>query len=87
MALQAVITLNILCKARVDPSKLAFHQLHDNCYSWNADPLAPPGSRVVIYVDTKSHMSWGTRALGTWYCGPDLEHHQGNKVYVIDTQL
>eukprot|EP00804_Cyclotella_cryptica_P027253 CCRYP_014360-RA/>CCRYP_014360-RA protein AED:0.37 eAED:0.35 QI:0/0/0/1/0/0/3/0/403 len=37
---QALLTLNLLCTSRVDPTKSAYHQLHGHRYDWNAYPLS-----------------------------------------------
>jgi hypothetical protein len=31
--------------SRINPTKLAYHQLHGHKYNWNKHPLAPPGTR------------------------------------------
>eukprot|EP00804_Cyclotella_cryptica_P007133 CCRYP_020039-RA/>CCRYP_020039-RA protein AED:0.39 eAED:0.39 QI:0/0/0/1/1/1/2/0/512 len=49
LAEQALITLNLLRTSRVDPTKSAYHQLHGHKYDWNAHPLAPPGTKAIVY--------------------------------------
>ncbi|KAL7483515.1 hypothetical protein ACHAW6_009162 [Cyclotella cf. meneghiniana] len=53
----------------------AYHQLFGHKYDWNAHPLAPPGTKAVIYESTDVRMSWGTQGLDAWYCGPALDHY------------
>ena len=57
LTMQVVITLNLLRTSHIDPTKLAYHQLHGHKYNWNKNPLAPPGTRAVIYKDPNSHTS------------------------------
>lgn len=83
---QALITLNVLRTSRIDPTKSAYHQLHGKKYDWNAHPLAPPGSRAVIYEDPNSRTSWGTRGVDAWYCGPALDHYRNMSFYVPTTR-
>ena len=79
---QAVITLNILHTSRIDPTKSAYHQLHGQRYDWNKHPLAPPGTRAIIYEDPNNHMSWGPRGIDTWYCGPVLDRYRNCRLYM-----
>ena len=63
---QATITLNLLRTSRIDPTKSAYHQLHGQRYDWNKHPLAPPGTRAIIYEDPNSRTSWGPRGTDAW---------------------
>jgi hypothetical protein len=86
MTEQAIITLNLLRTSRIDPSKSAYHQLHGRRYDWNAYPLAPPGTKAVIYESPTTRTSWGTRGLDAWYCGPAFDHYRNMKFYVPSTK-
>eukprot|EP00804_Cyclotella_cryptica_P022286 CCRYP_018107-RA/>CCRYP_018107-RA protein AED:0.34 eAED:0.44 QI:0/0/0/1/0/0/3/0/606 len=86
MTEQAIITLNLLRTSRIDPSKSAYHQLHGHRYNWNAYPLAPPGTKAVIYKSPTTRTSWGTRGLDAWYCGPAFDHYRNMKFYVPSTK-
>eukprot|EP00804_Cyclotella_cryptica_P005555 CCRYP_003060-RA/>CCRYP_003060-RA protein AED:0.28 eAED:0.31 QI:0/0/0/1/0/0/4/0/813 len=86
MTEQAIITLNLLRTSRIDPSKSAYHQLHGHRYNWNAYPLAPPGTKAVIYESPTTRTSWGTRGLDAWYCGPAFDHSRNMKFYVPSTK-
>ena len=83
---QATITLNLLRTLRIDPTKSAYHQLHGQRYDWNKHPLAPPGTRAIIYKDPNSRTSWGPRGTDAWYCGPALDHYQNCRFYVPMTK-
>ena len=76
LAEQATITLNLIRTSRIDPTKLAYHQLHGHKYDWNSHPMAPPGTRAVIYLKPDSSTSWGARGLDAWYCGPVFDHYR-----------
>ena len=78
---QAVITINILRTSRIDPTKSAYHQLHGHRYDWTAHPLAPPGTRAVIYDSPESRRSWSPRGTDAWYCGPSLDHYRNDLFY------
>eukprot|EP00804_Cyclotella_cryptica_P019081 CCRYP_014487-RA/>CCRYP_014487-RA protein AED:0.29 eAED:0.21 QI:0/0/0/1/0.5/0.33/3/0/1151 len=83
---QALITLNLLRTSRIDPSKSAYHQLHGHRYDWNAHPLAPPGTKAIIYESPNTRSSWGPRGRDAWYCGPSLDHYRNAKFYVPATK-
>ena len=72
---QAVTTLNFLRTSHIDPSKLAYHQFHRHRYDWNRHPLAPPGTRAIIYEDPGARTLWGSQGTDAWYCGPSLDHY------------
>ena len=86
MATQAVITCNILRRSRLNPELSAYEQLHGKKYDWNAHPLAPPGTRAVIYEAPANRASWAPRGVDAWYCGPALEHYRCCHFYVPDTR-
>ena len=86
MATQAVITCNILRRSRLNPDISAYEQLHGMKYDWNAHPLAPPGTRAVIYEAPATRASWAPRGVDAWYCGPALEHYRCCHFYVPDTR-
>ena len=86
MTEQAVTTYNTLRTSRINPKKSAYHQLHGRRYDWNRFPLAPPGTRAVLYLDPDNRSSWGMRGIDAWYCGPSNDHYRYNKFYVPETR-
>ena len=83
---QAVLTLNILRTARIDPTKSAYHAFHGSKYNWNTHPLAPPGTKAIVYEAPEGRRSWGTRGLDAWYCGPAMDHYRNCEFYVPATR-
>ena len=61
-------------------------KLHGRKYNWNSHPMAPPGTRAVIYLDPDNRTSWGARGLDAWYCGPDFDHYRCCSFYVPETR-
>ena len=49
MVFDAII-LNVVRRSRIDSRKLVYKQLNGKKYDLNAHPLAPPGTRAVIYI-------------------------------------
>ena len=82
---QGIITLNICRTSRKDPKLLAYHSFHGKRYDWNAHPMAPPGTRAVVYEDPKTRRSWAPRGLDAWYCGPSFDHYRNMKFFVPET--
>ncbi|KAL7554888.1 hypothetical protein ACHAWF_018437, partial [Thalassiosira exigua] len=54
---QAEITLNLLRALRQDPSKSAYEEL-EGPFDYNRTPLAPPGTKTLIYNDPQNRCSW-----------------------------
>ena len=86
MTEQAVITCNTIRTSCIKPIKSTYHQLHGNIYDWNCFPMAPPGTRAVLYLDPDNRSSWGARGIDAWYCGPAQDHYRCNIFYVPETR-
>ena len=82
----ALITLNLLCTSCIDPKKSAYHQLFGHQYDWNAHPLAPPGTKAIVYESPLTQKSWGCRGMDAWYCGPAMDHYRNSKFFVPATK-
>jgi hypothetical protein len=51
-------------------------------FDYNAMPLAPPGTKIVIDEKASVRGSWAPHGLDGWYIGPALEHYQCYHVHV-----
>ena len=72
---QAVLTLNILRNSRVNSKLSAYAYLFGN-FDFNATPLAPPGTRILLRdLKPDKRPSWGFHGDDGWYIGPSLEHY------------
>ena len=40
--------------------------MHGHKYNWNAHPLAPPGTKAIVYESPQCRASWGPRGLDAW---------------------
>ena len=83
---QALITLNLCRTSRKHPDRSAYHSFYGQCYDWNKHPMASPGTRAVVYEALESSLSWGTRGVYGWYCGPAFDHHRNMCFYVPETR-
>ena len=77
---QALLSLNLLRASRVNPQLSAHAQIHGQ-FDFNATPIAPPGTHVVIHDKPDKRLSFGPRGDDGWYVGPALDHYRCYKVY------
>jgi hypothetical protein len=85
MAEQAQDTLNLLRTSRHDPTKSAYEQLNGP-YDFNKWPMAPPGTKAVIWESPTTRQSWAPRGIDAWYLGPSKDHYRLYKFYYPETQ-
>ncbi|KAL7523320.1 hypothetical protein ACHAXR_000123, partial [Thalassiosira sp. AJA248-18] len=57
LLIQAEMTLNMLRTSRCDPSKSAYEVLEGK-FDYNKTPLAPPGTKALIYEAAARRASW-----------------------------
>ena len=72
---QAVITLNLLRPSRCNPTKSAYEILEGN-FDYNKTPLAPPGTKVLMFNAPLIRKSWDPHCEEGWYVGPALNHYR-----------
>ena len=72
-------------QSRSDPTKSAYEVL-EGPYDWNRFPLAPPGTKAVIYDAPESRGSWEPRGTDAWYLGPAPNHYRCWMFYVPETR-
>jgi len=82
---QTNITLNLLRPCCINP-KLSAHEAIDGIFNYNATPLAPPGTKVIIYESPAQRKSWTAHGIDGWYIGPATEHYQCYRDYVTKTK-
>ena len=63
---QAVLTLNLLRQAKVDPTLLAYEFIHQKI-DCNRMPLALLGCAVQIHKSTNRQKMWDAHSLNGWY--------------------
>ena len=73
---QAMTTLNLLRTSRKNPTMSGYESLHNKKYDWNRFPMAPPGTKAVIYESPEDRTSWGLRGIDAWYCGTSPDHYR-----------
>ena len=68
---QAELTLNLLQNSRVKPHLSAWAFLNGQ-YDFNKNPMAPPGSKILIHTKPSHRSSWAFHMTQGWYIGPAL---------------
>ena len=63
-------------------SKLSAWAYLNGIHDFNKVPLAPPGTKVVLYKKPSNRESWVYPGLKGWYIGPAPNHYRCLRVYV-----
>ena len=82
---QATTTLNLLRQSRINPRLSAEAQLN-GAFDYNATPLAPPGTKVVVYENPDKRRTWAPHGVDGWYLGAAPEHYRCHTVYITKTR-
>ena len=71
---QCYITLRMLRPCTINPLLLAFGEMEGH-YSFDATPMAPMVTEILMHLNPVRRHSWGYHALKAWYIGPSLKHY------------
>ena len=82
---QSEDTLNLLRTSRINPKLSAYASLESE-FNFNTTPLAPPGTKALIFIDPTQRKTWGTYATDGWYVGPTKDQYRCYKFYVPETR-
>jgi hypothetical protein len=82
---QATLTLNLLRFSRINPRLSAEAQLN-GAFDFNRTPLAPPGTKVLVYDNPEKRRTWAAHGVDGWYIGSAPEHYRCYKVYIPKTR-
>ena len=66
--------MNLLRLALSNPALSAHAYVFGN-FNFTAYPLAPPGTKVVVHLDTKVTGMWELNGEIGWYVGPAPNHY------------
>ena len=81
----AILTLNLLRQYCVNPKLSGYAQLHGG-FNYNAMPLAPPGTQVIIHEKPTVRVTWAPHGMKGWYLGPLMNHYLCHHAYVTKTR-
>ncbi len=79
--LQVKLILNMLCFSQQNPNKSANQEVYSS-FDFNKTPLAPLGTKALIYDDPVSRASWAPHATDGFYVGPASNHYQCIRFYI-----
>jgi hypothetical protein len=85
LILQALITLNLLRRSRINPRLSAQAQVH-GAFDYNRTPFAPPGCKVLVHEKPAVRGTWAPHAVDGWYLGPAMKHYRCYRVWIWDTE-
>ena len=67
--------VNIVRKCRQNPRLSAWAAMEGE-YHYDATPIAPPGSEMLLHEKPNRRRSWGFNAKKAWYLGPCFNHYR-----------
>ena len=79
----AILALNLLRQSRMNPKLSGYAQLH-GAFNYNATPLAPPGTQVIIHEKPTAIGTWEPHGVKGWYLGPSMNHYRYHHVYTTN---
>ena len=83
---QAVLTLNLLRRSRMNPKLSAYNQIF-GMFNFDRTPLAPLGTEVYAYVPKEKRTgAFAGRATHGWYVAPAMEHYRNYRIYIPATR-
>ena len=77
-------SINLLRQSRVNPNVSAYEIL-EGPYDWNRYPLAPLGTKAIIYEDSDTRASWAPHGLDAWLLGTSKDHYRCHLYFVPET--
>jgi hypothetical protein len=82
---QANITLNLLRPFADNETISAYEGMFKKQYDFLANPLAPPGTKVVVYEPNDKRPSWSPHGIEGFYLGPALNHYRSMRTFIPST--
>ena len=80
----AILMINLLQKSRMNQKLSGYAQLHGE-FNYDATPLSPPGTQVIIHEKKTVRGMWSSHRVKGWYLAPSMNHHRCHHVYFIKT--
>ena len=81
---QAELTINLLRPSRLNQRLSAYAKLNGS-FNFNATPLAPPGTKVLVYETPSTRRSWSPHGIVGWYVGPAMDHYRCFRCFIPKT--
>jgi hypothetical protein len=84
LALQVQDSINLLRRSRIHPNISACETL-EGPYDWNWYPMAPLGTKAIIFEDTETCTSWAPHDLNIWLLRSSTDHYHCELYFVPKT--
>jgi hypothetical protein len=81
---QCDATLNMLRPCHQNPL-LSAHEALEGSFSFNATPMAPLGTEVLVHMKPNQGSTWGYHASKAWYLSHSPNHYRCIRVLMADT--
>ncbi len=81
---QCNYTVNMLRPCRQITALSTFKAM-EGSFSFNATPMAPPGTKVLVHLEPSRQKSLSIHVANGWYIGPSLKHHHCICMIMADT--
>jgi hypothetical protein len=82
---QAEMTLNLMRGSKTKQPVSAYEHIHGP-YSFERNPIAPIGTKVIIHESPEKRPSWSPHGLKGFYIGPAMEHYRSYRILVDGTR-
>ena len=82
---QCELTLNHLQPFALDPSVSAYEGLHRSPFDFQSHPIAPLGTRVLVFESPSARKTWAVHGVKGFYVGPSLDHHRVFRNWIPST--
>ena len=79
------LTIKLLRQSRMNPKLSGYAQLHGE-FNYNATPLAPPVTQVIIHKKPTVRRTWASHVVKGWNLGPSMDHYSCHHVYFTKTR-
>jgi hypothetical protein len=77
-------SINLLRCSQIHPDRSAYKTL-EGLYDWNCYPMAPPGTKAIIYEDSNTCASWAPHGYDAWLLSPSKDHYRCHLYYIPKT--
>ena len=82
---QCEITVNTLRPFAENALISAYEGIFGHKYDFLSHPIAPPGTKVVVYESSDTRTSWSPHGMPGFYLGPALKHYRSIICYIPST--
>jgi hypothetical protein len=77
-------SINLLRCSHIQPDRSAYKTLKEP-YDWNRYPMAPPGTKAIIFEDSNTRALWAPHGLDAWLLSLSKDHYRCHLYYVPKT--